>query len=1353
MQAGSPLTLTYLVSNLSPDGSAISDVQVLDDAGTPADPSDDIVPLLISGDDGDQLLEVGELWLYAAPAGLQAKAGPQRHLASVIGSSAAGNPVTDDDLAHYNGNGITASAIRLEKAINPLDPMQPTVAEDADSAPGPTLLVGTPITWTYQVFNQGAEAIQLGTLVDDAGTPGVLGDDFTPAAVTVTVGGADFNVGDADRDQLLDLGEVWRFTSAGTSAGSYQAVIGAYANLARVSGTGASSGTLVQDDDAAHYLGVMTPPPPAVSVRLEKAVNAANPLAPTAYEDADFATGPILTVGSTVVWTYQVINTGISAFAVSTVRDDAGTPALSSDDFTPTAVLAAGSAFNMGDIDRDNLVDANEVWLYRASGTVAAGQYVNNGVVTVQDPVGVATANASDLAHHYGSQAGLQVLKAVNAAKPLAPTVAEDANSPATPVVLAAGSTVVFSYAVRNTGSDALATVTLIDDNGTIGVMDDDFVPTPVTITAGGQVYNTGDSNKNGRLDRNETWLYSASRVVGEGAYTNVATASGTNTRTQTLVRDDDPAHLFGAVVGLDLEKAINAVDPLHPTAAEDADQPLFPVMLNLGTAISFTYLLANTGNGAVVVNAVRDDAGTPGVTSDDFSPAAVLSAGFNIGDLDHDNLLDVGEVWRFSSVGTSAGGVTAELGLHTNTATAIGTDGRTGRTATDVDTASYFGQAGAVRVEKAINAEHPSAPTRYEDADVATGPVLEVGSPTVWTYQVFNQSGIALDIVELIDSDGFSPVYVSGDTHPDGRLDPDEVWLFTSASVIDAPTAALPGQQANTVSLITVDDSGVRYTDDDLAHYLGTTTTATSGIRVVKAINAVDPSQPTVQEDANDALDPVILTIGTVPTYTFLVSNLGTNALNDIVLTDDAATDSPGDDFRPVPVQRGSNIAGDTDKDGLLDPGETWRYSSAGVYNTAPASGAHVNVAQVSGKDVITGTTVRDDDVAHFVVALPAHTLGRMTGGGSVFTDDGMRVTHGFELHCDVDIGPNNLEVNFDKNNFHLETVTAMACYDDPRLDPLPRPAPFDTLIGEGVGRFNNKAGYTIRFTLTDNGEPGKTDIAQFEIRDPQGRLVLFVSGKLHNGNHQAHPENKTAALLQAAAAPVAMVGAAPTLQASQLAAVVAQARHEWADAGAGAAQLAQLDAVQLRFADLPGLTLGQAEGGLITLDRDAAGWGWFVDRTPQDDREFARSAQGLVATAGPAVGRMDLLSVLTHELGHVLGLDHGDGVMGNSLQAGHRSTAVDTLHPSGWIEVPAASSSAPASAAAPAFSIDWSAESLRETTAPVAVARSKPLNWQDRFVSHLGATPQRLDPNASLRLHLDVAPRLLAKPGGVGR
>jgi hypothetical protein len=61
------------------------------------------------------------------------------------------------------------------------------------------------------------------------------------------------------------------------------------------------------------------------------------------------------------------------------------------------------------------------------------------------------------------------------------------------------------------------------------------------------------------------------------------------------------------------------------------------------------------------------------------------------------------------------------------------------------------------------------------------------------------------------------------------------------------------------------------------------------------------------------------------------------------------------------------------------------------------------------------------------------------------------------------------------------------------------------------------------VWFTFTDNGEPGTGDLARIEIRDPRGNLVLFVAGNLHNGNHQAHPENKptTVAMTAVSVAP----------------------------------------------------------------------------------------------------------------------------------------------------------------------------------------------------------------------------------------
>jgi hypothetical protein len=132
-----------------------------------------------------------------------------------------------------------------------------------------------------------------------------------------------------------------------------------------------------------------------------------------------------------------------------------------------------------------------------------------------------------------------------------------------------------------------------------------------------------------------------------------------------------------------------------------------------------------------------------------------------------------------------------------------------------------------------------------------------------------------------------------------------------------------------------------------------------------------------------------------------------------------------------------------------------------------------------------------------------PPILVGRMTGGGSVFTRAGVRVTHGFELHCDPEDEPNNLEINWDGgNNFHLTSLTAVTCINDPAIDPPPPDAGFDTYRATGVGTCNGLPA-TIAFVLTDAGEPGTLDTASFVIA---GGCSLVVTNNLDHGNQQAH-------------------------------------------------------------------------------------------------------------------------------------------------------------------------------------------------------------------------------------------------------
>jgi len=128
--------------------------------------------------------------------------------------------------------------------------------------------------------------------------------------------------------------------------------------------------------------------------------------------------------------------------------------------------------------------------------------------------------------------------------------------------------------------------------------------------------------------------------------------------------------------------------------------------------------------------------------------------------------------------------------------------------------------------------------------------------------------------------------------------------------------------------------------------------------------------------------------------------------------------------------------------------------------------------------------------------------------------------------------------------------------------------------------------------------------------------------------------PAPPSQTLLAAEVAAPATPSVATAVTPDQLRSIVEEGIARWIATGLSVPQVNQLQAAEFSFAKLSAGELGVAQEGVITLDDDAAGYGWFVDSTPRDDAKFVGGV------FGDAIGRMDLLTVVMHELGHELGL-----------------------------------------------------------------------------------------------------------------
>lgn len=164
----------------------------------------------------------------------------------------------------------------------------------------------------------------------------------------------------------------------------------------------------------------------------------------------------------------------------------------------------------------------------------------------------------------------------------------------------------------------------------------------------------------------------------------------------------------------------------------------------------------------------------------------------------------------------------------------------------------------------------------------------------------------------------------------------------------------------------------------------------------------------------------------------------------------------------------------------------------------------------------------------------------------------------------------------------------------------------------------------------------------------DATGKIVIELSD-LANGNVVADGVRVVAVGASALHADTLGSNQVSALKQSDLNAIISAAQKRLK---VSRADLAVLRNLNFQITDLPGTMLGQSVGNTIYLDANAAGHGWFIDRTPLSDTEFRlRGNQG-------EQGKMDLLSAVMHEMSHALGRGHSDhGLMAETLAAGARS------------------------------------------------------------------------------------------------
>lgn len=252
-----------------------------------------------------------------------------------------------------------------------------------------------------------------------------------------------------------------------------------------------------------------------------------------------------------------------------------------------------------------------------ARNNYTAGLWIcTNGVVVASDPLILADGSTTTC-RVINTYAPVQHYSGGSYTPPIPPLI--DVVKVPSPLALPSGpGSVTYTYTLKNIGTVPVSNITMVDDSCS-----------PVTLVS-------GDTNTDGKLDTNETWIYRCSTTLTK-THTNIVTTTG-------------------------WANGISATDIANATVVVGAS--VVPPLIHVTKIPSPLALLSGAGN--VIYTEKITNPGTVALNNIKLTDDKCSSLKYISGDLNKDSKLDTTETWVYTCQ-------TRLTKTTTNTATATG--------------------------------------------------------------------------------------------------------------------------------------------------------------------------------------------------------------------------------------------------------------------------------------------------------------------------------------------------------------------------------------------------------------------------------------------------------------------------------------------------------------------------------------------------------------------------------------------------------------------------------------------------------------------------------------------------------